>query len=147
VGDYYYGLKEYDKAKESYQRFLDLYPEEKLTSAQDLQLRKKAATLLENLNEIRAYNLYLEGEKYFDEKSYDDAVRVFRDVIERFPESMQAVNAGVQIGVVYQNLQDFKKAGAAYRDVVERYGSITRFETQVEFAKQQLDTMVKAQVL
>lgn len=147
VGDYYYSLKEYDKAKDSYQRFLDLYPENKLTSSQDLQLRKKAETLMGHLGEIRAYNLYLEGERYFDEKNYDDAVRIFRDVIEKFPESMQAVNAGVQIGVVYQNLQDFKKAGAAYRDVVEKYGSIAKFETQVEFAKQQLDSMAKAQVL
>ncbi len=147
VGDYYYSLKEYDKAKESYQHFLDLYPEDKLTSSQDLALRKKAATLLEHLGEIRAYNLYLEGEKFFDEKEYDDAVKVFRDVIEKFPESMQAVNACVQIGVVYQNQQDYKKAGAAYKEVVERWGTVTKYETQVEFAKQQITSMEKAQVL
>jgi TolA-binding protein len=147
LGDFYYSLKEYDRAKENYQRFLERYPESQLKSPQDLVLRQKAAMYVDQLGEITAYNLYLQGETHFDNKEYDDAVKVFREVIEKYPESAQAVNASVQIGVVHQNRQDFRQAGQVYSQVVEKYGQVPKFETQVEFAKQQLEAMQKAQVI
>ncbi|MEW6754960.1 MAG: tetratricopeptide repeat protein [Candidatus Latescibacterota bacterium] len=147
LGDYYYSLKDYDRAKANYQRFLELYPETRLTNAQDLQLRKKAEMYVDQLGEITAYNLYLQGEQHFDNKQYGDAVKVFEEVIEKYPESAQAVNASVQIGVVYQNQQDFRQAGEVYRQVVDKYAGIPKYETQVDFAKQQLESMQKAQVL
>lgn len=147
VGDYYYGIKDYDNATSSYQKFLDLYPEDKLTTQQDKQLRRKASALLEQLSEINAYNLYVQGQQLFDEKKYDEAVKIFEDVIQKFPESDQAVNAAVEIGAAYQNRENFKEAGKVYQQIVEKYESKPKFTTQVDFAKAQLGAMQKAQLL
>jgi tetratricopeptide (TPR) repeat protein len=147
VGDYYYGLKQYEQAISSYQRFLELYPEDRLASQQDRQLLKKAETLLGHLGEINAYNLYVQGEQFLGDKNYSDAVKVFRQVMEKYPESDQAVNSIVQIGAVYQNQEDYREAGKVYREIIEKYGDKPKYETQVEFSKQQLKALEKAQVL
>jgi tetratricopeptide (TPR) repeat protein len=147
VGDYYYGLKDYDNATASYQKFLELYPEEALTTQQDKQLRRKASALLEQLSEINAYNLYVQGQQLFDEKKYDDAIKIFEDVMQKFPDSDQAVNAAVEIGAAYQNREKFKEAGKIYQQIVEKYESKPKYSTQVDFAKAQLVAMQKAQVI
>lgn len=147
VGDYYYGIKDYDNATASYQKFLDLYPEESLTTQQDKQLRRKASALLEQLSEINAYNLYVQGQQLFDEKKYDEAIRIFEDVMQKFPDSDQAVNAAVEIGAAHQNREKFKEAGKVYQQIVERYEGKPKYTTQVDFAKAQLEAMQKAQVL
>ena len=146
LGDYYYGLKEYDKARENYQTFLELFPADKLT-AQDRALPRKAKTLLGHLGEIDAYNLYSAGEKLFDEKNYDEAVKIFKEVQQKYPKSDQAVNSLVNIAAAYMAQEEYRDAGAIFQEVVDNYGDNSKFGPQVEFAKQQLEAMQEARVL
>jgi TolA-binding protein len=146
LGDYYYGLKEYDKASENYRAFLELYPPEKLTG-QDRALPRKAKTLLGHLAEIDAYNLYSAGEKLFDEKNYHEAVKIFKDVQQKYPKSDQAVNSMVNIGAAYMAQEEYREAGAIFQEVVDNYDDNPKYLPQVEFAKQQLETMQEARVL
>ena len=151
LGDYYYGLKEYSKATASYEKFLELFPPEKLTGKdfdpQDRGLPRKATILLGHLAEIDAYNLYAQGERLFDEKSFDEAIAIFRDVQQKYPESDQAVNSSVNIGAALMVQEEYRKAGAAFQEVVERYGDNPKYSAQVDFAKQQLETLQEARVL
>jgi outer membrane protein assembly factor BamD (BamD/ComL family) len=146
LGDYYYGLKEYDKARESYQAFLDRFPADKLT-AQDRALPRKAKTLLGHLGEIDAYNLYSAGEKLFDEKNYDEAVKIFKEVQQKYPQSDQAVNSLVNIAAAHMAQEEYREAGAIFQEVVDNYGDNPKYLPQVDFAKQQLEAMQEARVL
>ena len=146
LGDYYYGEKAYDQATNAYQTFLQLFPQDKLQS-KDKGLRRKAETLLGHLSEIEAYNVYTEGEKYFDAQDYDTAVTIFQDVITRFPDSDQAVNAAVNIAAAYMAQEDYRQAGEEFQRVVDNYSGDSRFTPQVDFARQQLEALEEARVL
>jgi TolA-binding protein len=110
-------------------------------------LPRKATVLLGHLAEIDAYNLYAQGEKLFDQKQYDEAVVIFEEVQQKYPESDQAVNAAVNIGAAYMAQEDYRQAGAAFQKVVEIYGENPKFSPQVDFSRQQLETMQEARVL
>ena len=151
LGDYYYGLKEYSKATANYEKFLALFPAEKLTGKeydpQDRVLPRKATILLGHLAEIDAYNLYAQGEKLFDEKSFDEAIAIFREVQQKYPASDQAVNSAVNIGAALMVQEEYRKAGAAFQEVVEKYGDDPKYSAQADFAKQQLEALQEARVL
>ncbi|MYC73212.1 MAG: tetratricopeptide repeat protein [Gemmatimonadetes bacterium] len=146
LGDYYYGLKDYEKATESYQTFLDRFPADKLT-AQDRALPNKARTLLGHLAEIDAYNLYATGEQLLAEKNYDEAMVVFKEVQQKYPKSDQAVNSLVNIGAAYMAQEEFRQAGAVFQEVVDNYGDNPKYVTQVDYAREQLQVMQEARVL
>ncbi len=146
LGDYYYGLKNYEKATESYQTFLDRFPADKLI-AQDRVLPKKARTLLGHLAEIDAYNLYATGEKLLAEKNYDEAMAIFKEVQQKYPKSDQAVNSLVNVGAAYMAQEEFRQAGAIFQEVVDNYGDNPKYVTQVDYAREQLEVMQEARVL
>jgi tetratricopeptide (TPR) repeat protein len=147
LGDYYYGLKEYEQATTNYQKFLALFPEDKLKTQRDRALRRKARVLLGHLAEIDAYNLYAQGEQLFDSEDYDEARKIFKEVQEKYPDSDQAVNAALNIGASYMAEEDYRKAGAFFTEVVEKYSDNSQYQIQVDFAKQQLETLEEARVL
>ena len=146
LGDYYYGLKDYEKATASYQTFLDRFPADKLT-AQDRALPNKARTLLGHLAEIDAYNLYATGEQLLAEKNYDEAMAVFKEVQQKYPQSDQAVNSLVNIGAAYMAQEEFRQAGEVFQEVVDNYGDNPKYVTQVDYAREQLQVMQEARVL
>ncbi len=146
LGDYYYGLKDYEKATESYQTFLDRFPANKLI-AQDRALPNKARTLLGHLAEIDAYNLYATGEQLLAEKNYDEAMAIFKEVQQKYPKSDQAVNSLVNIGAAYMAQEEFRQAGAVFQEVVDNYGDNPKYVTQVDYAREQLQVMQEARVL
>lgn len=151
LGDYYYGLKDYDNAQASYERFLELFPAEKLQGSEydpkDRGLARKAEVLLGHLAEIDAYNLYAQGESLFDEEKYDEAMAIFREVREEYPDSDQAVNAAVNIGAAYMAKEEYRDAGAAFQEIVEDYAEDPEYSAQVDFARKQLEAMQEARVL
>jgi TolA-binding protein len=151
LGDYYYGLKDYPNATASYKRFLELFPEEKLRSGdydpKDRGLAQKAQIYLANLAEIDAYNLYSQGEQLFDEKRYDEAVAIFVQVREQYPQSGQAVNAKVNIGAVHLAREEYRAAGTVFQEVIEEYSEMREYSAQVDFARQQLEALQEARVL
>lgn len=146
LGDYYYGEHQYDLATASYQKFLDTFPEESL-KAKDRSLSRKARVLLGHLSEIEAYSVYAEGEGLFDAERYDEAIEIFKDVVERFPESDQAVNAVVNIASAYMAQEEYRKAAVEFQKVVAKYGEDSRFSPQVDFSRQQLQQLEEAHVL
>ena len=146
LGDYYYGEKAYDKATENYERFLEMFPEERLIK-EDKPLRRKANVLLGHLSEIDAYNIYAEGEKLFDREDYDGAIEIFKQVQTKYPQSDQSVNAAVNIGSAYMASEDYRQAAAEFQRVVDKYSDVKRFSPQVDFAESQLGMLREAGVI
>ena len=147
LGDFYYSEKVYDKATENYKKFLEIYPDDRLKKAEDKKLRRKASVLLGHLSEIDAYNVYAEGEKLFDQQDYDAAVEIFEDVLEKYPDSDQAVNAAVNIGAAYMAQEQYRKAADVFKRVVDNYSDESRFSPQVDFSKQQLQALEEARII
>ena len=103
--------------------------------------------MLGHLAEIDAYNLYAEGESLFDKQEYEEARKIFAEVQTKYPTSDQAVNAAVNIGASFMAEEDYRKAGDIFKEVVEKYGEKSKFQIQVDFARQQLEVMEEARVL
>jgi len=146
LGDYYYGEKDYENAAASYEKFLAIYPADKL-KGQDKALRNKASVLLGHLSEIEAYELYTKGDVLFTEKKYEEAVKIFETVISKYPESDQAVNSLVNIGAAHFAEEEYRKAGEVFQQVVDKYGDKPKYSAQIDFARQQLQTLEEARLL
>ena len=146
LGDYYYGEKAYELATENYEKFLAMFPEDRLIK-EDRSLRRKATVLLGHLSEIDAYNIYAEGEKLFDREDYDGAIAIFKDVRQKYPKSDQSVNAAVNIGSAYMASEDYRKAATEFQGVVDNYSDVSRFSPQVDFAESQLEMLREAGVI
>jgi len=59
--------------------------------------------------------------KHFQEKDYQGAIQKYRWIVERFPDSDEAIEAQYRIGNIYQwNLFDLGKAVQEYQKVVDR---------------------------
>ena len=136
LGDYFYSVKDYENAASEYERFVELYPDHKLVP--------RAKKLLENLAEINAYNLYRKGEDLFDKGKYDESIEVFRDVIDRFPESNSAVSALCNIAAAYEAKEDFDRAKSTYTELIERFSDDPRYSAQIEFARVHLKNIESA---
>ena len=99
-----------------------------------------------HLAEIDAYNLYAQGEVLFDQKQYEEAIEIFKEVQVQYPESDQAVNALVNIGAAYMAQEEYRQAGAVFQEV-DKYSEVSEYLQQVDFSKQQLEVMQEARVL
>ena len=83
----------------------------------------------------------------FDQKQYEDAIEIFKEVQVKYPESDQAVNALVNIGAAHMAQEEYRQAGAVFQEVVEKYSDVSEYLQQVDFSKQQLEVMQEARVL
>lgn len=139
LGDYYYGEQDYENATLAYRKFVEMYPTHRRVV--------RAKLLLDNLSEIRAYQLYSQGEKLFDEEKYKDAIAIFLQVREQYPRSDSAVNALVNIGAAYQAMEDFDKAAESYELIIKQYKENAKYLAQVGFAEKQLAALREAKVI
>ncbi len=146
LGDYYYGEKDYENAVASYEKFLEIFPVGKL-KGQDKGLRNKANVLLGHLSEIEAYNLYSKGDILFTEKKYEEAVKIFEAVISKYPDSDQAVNSLVNIGAAHFAEEEYRQAGEVFKKVLDKYSDKPKYSAQIDFARQQLETLEEARLL
>ncbi|MBI4532162.1 MAG: tetratricopeptide repeat protein, partial [Candidatus Latescibacteria bacterium] len=136
LGDYYYSLQQYDKATEEYQRFLQVFP-------QDRVMVPRAQMLLANLAEIDAYSIYEKGTELFDQNKYTEAMEIFKEVVQKYPNSKTAINARLNIAAAYQAREEYAKARDEYLGFLREYQQNSDFSQQVEFAKAQLEELKK----
>jgi tol-pal system protein YbgF len=83
---------------------------------------KKAAAPDKNLPKRdyeKAYGVYLD-------RRYDEALALFKDFLEHYPQNDLADNAQYWMGEVYYDLEDYAKAILAFKEVVTRYPDGTK---------------------
>lgn len=136
LGDYYYGIQQYDKASAEYRRFVGMYPNERV-------MTPRAQLLLGNLAEIDAYSIYEKGTQLFDQNKYNDAMDIFKEVVQRYPTSKTAVNARLNIAAAYQATERYDKSRDEYLSFLKDYQSNSELSQQVEFARAQLEELKK----
>ncbi|SHI79954.1 tol-pal system protein YbgF [Halodesulfovibrio aestuarii] len=65
--------------------------------------------------------VYWVGEAYYSQKDYLIAVDVFREVLNRFPESSKAKSAMLKIGYSFERMNELSEARRYLLKVVEKY--------------------------
>lgn len=61
---------------------------------------------------------YNEGLRLLDEREYPDALRLFDNIVQKYPSSLSAAKAQFYVGYTAQKLNNLEKAKKAFLDVV-----------------------------
>jgi tol-pal system protein YbgF len=85
------------KARDSFAKFLELFPRHELT----------------------ANARYWLGETYYNEKKYDQAILEFQEVIKNFPGKEKVPAAMLKQGMAFKELGDLKSARYVFKKVIE----------------------------
>jgi tol-pal system protein YbgF len=98
-------LKElrYADAAESFQTFLDQYPN----------------------SEYADNAQYWLGESYYVTRNYDIALKAFQDLMDNYSDSPKVADALLKVGYTHYELQDWEAATAALTQVQEKYPDTT----------------------
>ena len=102
---------------------------------------------LKHARDIEAHNLYLQGEGLFDQKKYDEAVEIYKQVQVEYPESDYVIKSMANIGAAFMAQEEYRQAGAVFQEVVDKYRANIDYIDAVDFCKQQLEAMQEAGVL
>ncbi|OGW15358.1 MAG: hypothetical protein A3G93_07300 [Nitrospinae bacterium RIFCSPLOWO2_12_FULL_45_22] len=65
--------------------------------------------------------LFIDGDKYFRQGKYQDAIRAYQDARHHYPKSSKAPKALFQIGRSYEHLMLYLEAAAVYQTFLEFY--------------------------
>jgi tol-pal system protein YbgF len=103
------------KARESFSRFIELYPK----------------------NVMTANAAYWVGETYYNEKNYDQAILEFQKVIKNYPDKEKVASAMLKQGMAFINLKDNKSARYILKELVKQYPS----SEEAKRAKDQLKVL------
>jgi len=136
IGDAYYNLKDYEKAKVSYQNFIEQFHNSpKIPQALyslSLVLRKqnqlqKAKEYLTRLKEKHPESflvpdaMFLLGEIYEEERNFAKAKEEFFEIFVKFPQNSISQNALYRAGLCAKKLEDFETERKIFETLIEKY--------------------------
>ncbi len=82
----------------------------------------EGAKVISKKEEKEADTLFAHGEKLFKEKETDQAIKIFQEVYEKYPNLNIAESSLMMIGLCYDRLWQQEKAIATYQKSIEEYG-------------------------
>ena len=133
VGDYYYSIKEYQKAQEAYQKLVKFYPES--------DEAKRAQELIVDLNEEIAGQLYDEAVASYQKKNYQKAIQIYQSIVDRYSKTYTALAALCNMGVALEDIGDKRRAEQVYREALLRAGADESSQEIVVFARARLERL------
>lgn len=71
--------------------------------------------------QAEAEALFERGEKLFEEKDIDQAIKIYQDVYEKYPNLNEAASALMMIGICYDHLEQYEKAISVYQKSVKEF--------------------------
>ncbi len=130
VGDYYYSIREYQKAKDAYSQLTREYPtSDEATRAQDL---------IQELDEEIASQIYEQAVALYQSRDFVGAVAAFERIITEHPQTFTALAALGNMGVALEELGEEDRAEEVYREVLTRAGEDPTYREVVDFATARL---------
>jgi len=97
--------------------------------------------------------LFTEAQEKYGEEEYLEAVGLYVEVIEAYPEGQRCADATFMIGFIYKNhLDDKEKAGEYYQKVLDNFPTDTlavsaQFELEfLEVSPAQLDSILQKRI-
>jgi len=134
LGDYHFNQREYDQAKLTYEKVITDYPHS--------EMAVEAEGLLKELGEIRAYLVYEEAMKLFDQADYKRAAQALEKMVSDYPETETRAGALANLGMSYEFLRKWKEAARVYEQLLGSYQELPESAAAVAFAKEHLNWIV-----
>ena len=97
----------------SYNTLIGLYPDSPL-----IPVAQKDIAELQNMFAIKDYDA---GAYYFRRKAYDSGILYFKDVLEKYPESPTARDAGLRLILAYKAIRYREDAAELCTQMLARY--------------------------
>ena len=135
VGDYHYNNKEYDSALTAYSSLIINYPREPEAS--------KAQRLVDELNEIEASQAYSTVMSQFEGKQYELAIKGFKEIIKKYPETYTQLAAYCNLGLTYEILRQWPEAVENYDNTLKMGSNDIENSDVVNFARLHRDWIVE----
>jgi tetratricopeptide (TPR) repeat protein len=135
VGDYHYNNKEYDSALTAYSSLIINYPREPEAS--------KAQRLVDELNEIEASQAYNTVMSQFEGKQYELAIKGFKEIIKKYPETYTQLAAYCNLGLTYEILRQWPEAVENYDNTLKMGSDDIENSDVVNFARLHRDWIVE----
>jgi tetratricopeptide (TPR) repeat protein len=84
----------------------------------------EGAKIIERKEQNEADNLFARGEKLFEEEKPVQAIKVYKEVYEKYPNLNVAETALMMIGICYDHLGQYEKAIDTYQKSIREYGHL-----------------------
>lgn len=128
IGDYYYNIKDYEKAKLAYQLITDNY--------KSYRRFDEANNLVRELNQINSFQEYAKAMIYFDNQDFRRAIASLEEVIRKYPEADVRFACEANIASAYSELGEKKKALELFNQIITKYTGTSEAQMIVFFAEQ-----------
>ena len=127
LGIYYETMKDTVKADSLFKIIYDNYEKDPLRIAAGEKLgliNKEGKKTVERKTEDPAENFYIEAEKKYFDKNYEDAIKSFREIYDNYPKSIFAQKSLTYAGIIYErDLKMYDSAAAVYGILIKDYAS------------------------
>jgi len=125
LGTYFETMKDTVKADSLFKIIYDNYEKDPLRNAAGEKLgliKKEEKKAVVKKTEDPAENFYLDAEKKYYDKNYEDAIKSFREIYKNYPKSEFAKKSLTYAGMIYEkDLKMYDSAAVVYGILVSEY--------------------------
>ncbi len=145
LGDYAYNRQAYQEAIDAYNKVREHYA--------DAPVAEQVPRLIAELEESVAYEFYERGLALMDsadvtkeQRYFEEAIAVFKEVIERYPETESALGSLSNLGVCLEGLNKWQDAVEVYDQIIGLYEDKRASREAFQFAKSHRDWIVSTRL-
>ena len=145
LGDYAYNRQAYQEAIDAYTKVRAHYA--------DSPVAEQVPRLIAELEESVAYEFYERGLALMDsadvtkeQRYFEEAIAVFEEVMERYPETESALGSLSNLGVCLEGLNKWQDAVAVYDQIIGLYEDKRASREAFQFAKAHRDWIVSTRL-
>jgi len=128
LADYWYNAKDYQKAGVLYQQVIAGFPQSQEAAQAHKQLRF--------LGDVEADALYIQGMARYDAQDYAGAIQLLQQVIDQYPGTPSEAAARCNLGMAFQQLQQWDQALRQYEEAIALLQSRPEEQQALKFAQQ-----------
>lgn len=145
LGDYAYNRQAYQEAIDAYSKVRERYA--------DAPVAEQVPRLIAELEESVAYEFYEQGLALMDsadvtkeQRYFEEAIEVFKEVVERYPETESALGSLSNLGVCLEGLNKWQDAVEVYDQIIGLYEDKRASREVFQFAKSHRDWIVSTRL-
>ena len=145
LGDYAYNRQAYQEAIDAYNKVRDHYA--------NAPVAEQVPRLIAELEESVAYEFYERGLALMDsadvtqeQRYFEEAIEVFKEVMERYPETESALGSLSNLGVCLEGLNKWQDAVAVYDQIIGLYEDKRASREAFQFAKSHRDWILSTRL-